>query len=405
MIRVKRALSVRRLGLSNAIEIGFISRSATRSALIANAIAQSYIDGQLRLKTAARDEASSHALERLTELQQKASGIDQQAQGSPVAMLELGEQARTRFRELQKKAESYWALYNTLLQRVFTESDPPAPSIGARVITPAEPPLERSWPQAMLVLAIAAAAGMAAGVGHGLLRQATNHVLTSLEDVRQSSRLERIAEVSKVPRKAWKLRQTQETLQTAYTKASASTYEATGKLAVWLQVGQSRRSGLTIAVVPVRSGAGASSIAAHLAALIAESGQKTVLVDANWRKPSLGQPTLKSTPDCKLSRAFTVIHLEQERLDVLVLRAAPPMSELNASLSIVSTLQNLRTEYDCVVVDFHSIAQASDLEACLPVTDEVIIVARSGRTSCQELRRCIRLITRQKFAALILNQV
>src|SRR5262249_31551094 len=121
---------------------------------------------------------------------------------SAFTMLETGEQARTQLRELQNNAETYRALYNNFLQRAYTEYDPPLS--GARVITPAEPPAERSWPRAILILAFAVVGGAAAGGGHALLRQATDHSLRTVEDVQRSTGLDRVAVVSVIRRRAWK---------------------------------------------------------------------------------------------------------------------------------------------------------------------------------------------------------
>ena len=81
---------------------------------------------------------------------------------------------------------------------------------------------------------------------------------------------------------------------------------------------ESNGAGLIIAVAAPTCGAGASSVAAHLAGVIAECGQKTVLVDANWRKPSAARFALNAEPSRKLARALVTVHLELKSFDVLV---------------------------------------------------------------------------------------
>jgi polysaccharide biosynthesis transport protein len=403
--RVKRALVIRRLGTSNAVEIGFTSQDAVRSAAIANAIAQSYIDGQLELRRRASEDATAHLKERLAEFRDKAFAIDPPAQEPAAATPEAAEQARARLRELQNRAEIFRALYNNFLQRGYTESvDQFFP--GARVITQAEPPTERSWPRMILVLAVAAFGGAAGGIGHALLRQATDHSLRTVEDAQRSTSLERIAGVPKIERQAWKIGEPRQGgLQPAYARDAVTLREVMGKVAVRLQGGQSHRSRSIIAVAAPTDGAGTSSVAAHLARIIAESGQKTLLVDANWRKTSVSQAMLNAQPGRKLARAVATIPLDPESLDVLVLRATDPISELNASLSIVATLQHLQTEYECVVVDFHSVEQTADLEASMTVINEVIVVAEAQRTSSESLHGLLRLVPRDKIAAVVLNKI
>ena len=420
----------------------------------------------------------------------KAFAITQQAQDYSLITPETGEQARTRLREQQNRAQAYRTLYKSFLQQGSTAQQ--QFSSGARVITPAQPPTERSWPRVVLLLAIAAMAGAAGGIAHALLRNATDHRLMTPEDVRRSTDIERITTVPKI---SWETvgKSCQDGLQPAYVRFSATLYGAMGKVAVGLLGRQRQRSGVTIGVVAPTGGAGASSIAAHLAKVMAESGQKTLLIDANWRKLLVAPAVLNSEPALKqifytwagvltndefsrwctlparriidalrvkipalkvsgfsrgtdkkhsqhlddvsagavgvdwttdlaparihveaqmpaLARALGTIHLEPERFDVLVLRATSQISELNAALSIIKTIQS-QDKYDCVIVDFHSADQTSDLEASvrwggvMAVIKKVIVVAEAGRTPSKLLHGLMRLVPRNKIAALVLNKV
>jgi uncharacterized protein involved in exopolysaccharide biosynthesis/Mrp family chromosome partitioning ATPase len=403
--RVKRALIIRQVGTSSAIEIGFTSQDPLRSAAIANAIAQSYIQGQLELKRKARQDAAAGLQEWLAELRDKAFAIGSSAQDSLPTTPEAEDKARARLREQQNTAETYRLLHNSFLQRRYAEAaDLSIPT--ARAITLAEMPIDRSWPQMAVVLAIAAVGGAAAGIGHALLRTATKKSLRTVEDVRQATSLDRIAAVSKISKRRWQTASSgEEGLQPVYKKISTSVYDAMGKVAVRLQTGQSQRSGLIIAVAAPTRGAGASSVAAHLAGVIAECGQKTVLVDANWRKPSAAKAMLNAEPSRKLARALVTVHLELKSFDVLVLRPTSPISELNASLSILTTLRHLQPLHDCVVVDFHCAEQTADLEVSMDVIKQVIVVVEARRTYSESLRDFLRCIPKDKLATVVLNKV
>jgi uncharacterized protein involved in exopolysaccharide biosynthesis/Mrp family chromosome partitioning ATPase len=401
--RVKRSLSVRRVGITNVVEVGFTSRNAVRAAAIANAIAESYIEGQREQKRVARADAAAYLRERLRELRDKAFAAEQEDPASSFTSSETGEQARARLREQQNRAEIHRALYNSFLQRTYTEYDQQFSSAGARVITPATPPIERSWPRALLVLGLAAIGGAGGGIGHALLRQATDHRLRTPEDVQRSTGLGRIAAAPKV--KAWtRTADSRRGLQPVYEGCSATLSGAISKVAVGLQGRQSYRSGVIIAVVAPTKGSGASSVAAHLARLIAQSGQKTLLVDANWRKPPTVQPMLNAEPGRKLATALASIELAAGKLDILVQRRVTPISELNAALSIVNNL-HCHGGYDCVVVDFHSAEETADLEASVAIISEVIVVVEAGRTTSEKLNDVVRLVSREKIAAVMLNKI
>ena len=415
IVGVKRALSISRVGLSNAVDIAFTSRDPLRSAAIANAIAQGYIDSETDLKRKARVDAASSLRNSLAEIRDKAFAIEPSVEGSVLTTPEAVAQAQARNRELQNKAETYRALYNSFLQRSYMESVDQSSYSGARVITSAEAPNRQNWPRPMLALAIAAACGVVGGLGHALLRQATDHTLRTVEDVRRSIGPYRIASVPKIGRRAWETGKSHRTdLQRAYVMRSTGLYHAIGKLAVTLQGRRSRRSGLIIAVAAPAPGAGASSVAAQFSRIIAETGQKILLVDANWRKSSFALSEVDENSGQKLASAVTTIgpscwvgsnRVERGSLDVLVLRPAAPISELNSSLSIVSSLQKLLADYDCVVVDFDSTEQTGDLEGSMAVIDEVIVVAEARRTSSESLDGLLRLIPGNKIAAVVLNKV
>ena len=412
MIRVKRALSIRRVGMTNAVEIEFTSRTPLRAATIANAIAQSYLDGQLEFKRLARAEAVSHLKERLTELRDKAFGAVEGSQDASVDAREPEAQARARFRERQSNVDTFRALYNNFLQRAYADPDSQVSS-GARVITSAEPPLERSWPRAIIVLAIAAAAGITAGMGHSSIRTAMDHSLWTVQDVQRLTGLDCVAGVPKNGRGERAERSSSacegpqavgQGLQTAYSRRLPSLYDAMVKVAVRLQTDQSERNGVAIGVVAPTKGAGASSVAAHLARIIAESGHKTLLVDANWQGASLGQPVLNSDPDQKRPSLVAAIYPQTESLDFLVMRATAPISELNASVSITGTLQNQQPKYNCMVVDFHSAEQTADFEAGMAMLNKLIVVVEARRTPSESLERVLRIVPREKIAMVILNK-
>ena len=406
-MRVKHALSIRRLGISNVVEIGFTSRSRLRSAAIANAIAQSYIENQVEMKRQAFQDAASQLRQSLAALRNKAFAIDLPAETSSTP--ETGEQALARAREQQSSADAYRALYGSLysnlLQRSYAQSGDQSSFPAARVLTPAEPPAERSWPRAILVLAIAVAGGAAGGFVHALLRQATDHSLKTVEEVQRSSNLDRVAGIPKIRwgRRSRAFRQSG--LQPAYAKVFAEFHDSLGKLAVRLQGGLHQRGGVLIGVVAPMAGAGASSIAAHLARIIAESGQKTLLVDANWQKPSIEPASPEPNSSRKLAWRIATVDLKPESLDVLLLWPTAPISALNASLSIVSTVQQLKAQYDCVIVDFHAAGQTADFEANLTAVNEMIIVVEAKRASSQSFNQFLRLIPRNKIAAVVVNKV
>ncbi|MER8416146.1 Wzz/FepE/Etk N-terminal domain-containing protein [Mesorhizobium sp. M1329] len=401
---VRRAFSVGQMGSSTAVEIGVTSSDPQFSAMLANAIAEGYIGNQRERRQAARAEETSDLNKRLVELREKAFVTEPPMKLPPEP--ESAERARALVREQQSAAEVYRALYSTLLQR--THSDFSASSLipSARVITPAEPPPQRSWPPTALMVALSVMAGGVAGVGHALIRQVMNHRLITVEDVHRSTGLDRIVGIRRIPRRRWNVvGPCEQSLQRVYSKDAPELHSSLSKIASRMRGVQGHQGGFVIGVASPLAKSGSSTVAAHLARIIAATGQKTLLVDANWQKPSMDKPMLNAEPGRKLARAFATIPADQEGLEVLVLRPTGSVPELNASLSISAALQHLQQEYSCIVADFHSTDHTADLEAAMGVISEVLLVLQARRTFADHLKGILRIIPAEKLSTVILTRM
>lgn len=88
-----------------------------------------------------------------------------------------------------------------------------------------------------------------------------------------------------------------------------------------------------------------------------------------------------------------------------MLRAMAPISPVNASNSIVSTLQHLQSKYECVVVDFHSTDQTADLAASSTVINGVVVVVEAGQATAESLLGLLRVLPRDKIEAVMVNKI
>lgn len=403
MVLVRRASSVHQLGSSSAVEIGVTSSDPLFSAMLANAIAGGYIGNQRERRQEARAEETSDLHKRLAELREKAFVTESltEVPSDP----ESAERVRVLIREQQSAAEVYRSLYNALLQRAH--SDFGASLIpSARVITAAEPPRRRSWPPTVLTVALSIMAGGVAGVGHALIKQAMNHRLIRVEDVHRSTGLDRIVGIPRIPRRRWNVvGPCEQSLQPVYSKDAPELHSSLSKIAARMRGVQGRQGGFVIGVASPLGKSGSSTVAVHLARIIAATGQKTLLVDANWQKPSMDQPMLNAEPGRRLARAFATIPADQEGLEVLVLRPTGSISDLNASLSISAALQHLQQEYSCIVVDFHSTDRTADLEVAMGVISEVLLVLKARRTFADHLEGILRIVPAEKLSAVMLTGI
>ena len=87
-------------------------------------------------------------------------------------------------RELQSTAQTYKSLYDNFLQRYMESVQQQSfPITEARLISAATPPLQKSSPKTFLVLAIAGLGGLVIGFGIGILRDLSERVFRTSEQI------------------------------------------------------------------------------------------------------------------------------------------------------------------------------------------------------------------------------
>ena len=401
IVRVRRALALQRVGMSDVLEIHFTSRDPALAANFASAVIRGYVDSRLAEQESARRSTAEHDWKLLAELRDKAFPLvpPGEAMSSSAA---AGPEARALFLEEQQRTDTYRTLYGRLLQRALGATDFQLTLPGLLVITPPAKPLVASS-RLIGIVALIGVCGIL-GFGHALLREATDDVLRTADDLRGFEEVGRVTVIPKLSQAELRLeRLSRGNAQPSYKAGCVPVFEAMGNLAVAMLEASSRRSRRLIGVVSPQDGAGASLIAAQLAKVLADAGSRTCLVDANWRLPSLDA----SSPGEIRYGALTG-WMEKggltAGLDLLTLRAATPVSSLTASLSILAALASVDVEHPWVVVDFHSLAATVDLEAAVKLMDQVVVVVQAQRTTRHGLRSLLDVVPATKLAAVVMNK-
>src|SRR5215831_18885083 len=116
-----------------------------------------------------------------------------------VAVSQAANQAQISLRDLESSAQTYRALHDNFLQRYMESVQQQSfPITEARLITTATPPLRPSNPRTMFVLKVAAAGGVIAGFGLGLLRDIRDQVFRTSDQVASILHTDCIAMLPKV---------------------------------------------------------------------------------------------------------------------------------------------------------------------------------------------------------------
>ncbi len=160
---------------------------------------------------------------------------------------------------------------------------------------------------------------------------------------------------------------------------------------------------------------GKSHIAANVASSLALMGKKVALVELNLRKPSLGEMfgiiASKGMSDY-LSNGEVSLHdivsTTADGLDVYVAGTVPPNpSELLQGSRAAQLMEQLREQYDYVVVDSASLATASDTFSLTNQADATVVVLRANSTKQAYVKWINRLMAEGKLSnvGFVLNGV
>ena len=160
---------------------------------------------------------------------------------------------------------------------------------------------------------------------------------------------------------------------------------------------------------------GKSYIAANVASSLALMGKKVALVELNLRKPSLGEMfgiIASNGMSDYLSNGEVSLHdivsTTADGLDVYVAGTVPPNpSELLQGSRTAQLMEQLREQYDYVVVDSASLATASDTFSLTSQADATVVVLRANSTKQAYVKWINRLMAEGKLSnvGFVLNGV
>jgi capsular exopolysaccharide synthesis family protein len=185
------------------------------------------------------------------------------------------------------------------------------------------------------------------------------------------------------------------------------------RLAGVLHQTQVKQGTRTVMVVSAQPAEGKTLTAVNLALTLSESyHRKVLLIDADLRRPSLGQlfqqthtAGLGETLKAADNRALHVAPLTPW-LSLLPGGAADanPMAGLTSS-RMQQILKEAAATFEWVVLDTPPVVQLPDTHLLAAMVDCAVLVINAGATPCSMVQRTIDRIGRAKIAGVVLNRV
>ncbi len=333
----------------------------------------------------------------------------------------LANVSMVQLRELEQKAAALKTLYESYLGRFEEATQRQSfPIAKARVISDAGLPTAPSSPRKTLTMALSIVLGLLIGGAAATLLEFRERFFRTGDDVQEKLGLRFLGYLPKVSGAS-----AEETPPPAPTEAEAAaappgnpiSFRRLMRVAVEAPRSQfaetlrnaklacdimlQERKCRVIGVVSCLPGEGKSMVAANFAGLIASTGVRTLVIDADLRNPGLSrmlasepevgliEVVLQKTPWTSAARVD-----RRSRLTILPMTTRSKQlahtSELLASSGMSHFLESIKDTFDVIVVDLAPLIPVIDAKAFEPYVDGFVFVTEWGVTPAKAVQSVIR---------------
>jgi len=332
---------------------------------------------------------------------------------------------------LKRDAEADKALYDGLLTKLKEAGISSAlQSSNIRIVDPAMIPASPARPAKMRNVTLAFLVGLVGGVGLAILREYMDNTVKTPDDIETLSRLPSLAVVPAFQDSegdAPKRRTLADSLSNGHSRhvelvaqhlPKSQMSEAFRALRTALLLSQAGHPPQVILVTSALPREGKTTAAANLAVTLAQLGDRTLLIDADLRKPGVGRLlNLNGNKYAGLSSYLagvssldlvTVQHPAIPNLSAIPTGPLPPNpADLLSSHRLADAITELRTKFKFIVIDTPPVMAATDAVILSVKADGVVMVVRSGETPKEAFTRTRDLLMSVKCRLLgvVLNAV
>jgi capsular exopolysaccharide synthesis family protein len=306
-------------------------------------------------------------------------------------------EAKLKYDVLSRDAETSKLLYNQVLSKmkeIDLVGQDKANNI--RVIDPAVAPLRHFKPRVVLTLLLGLFGGLAIAAGLAFFVNYLDDSIKTQDDVETYLRLPFLGYVPNIKSNSVVERDLQAHL---HPQSNGAESFRTIRAALSLSHKADRLRILTItSTIPAE---GKSLVATNLAIVLAQTGLRTLLVDADMRRPSVHKVFQLHSPVGlsaylmdKANGLEELIHTtEVPNLDVVCCGATPQSpSELIGSRRMNQFLQEVGKRYDRVVMDCPPVSAVSDPLVMSSMADGVLFITKFNKIRREHARKTIQRI-------------
>jgi len=283
-----------------------------------------------------------------------------------------------------ERSEKLCDILDSRIKEINVTEDTGALNISIlEVAKAAEKPSE---PRRAHIMAMALVLGLVLGGAAALLREWLDQRLKSCEEI---ASILGTQVLGVVPHIGGKERTPAACGQNVHRMPNSHAAEAYRTVRTAVYFGVPDGEAKTLCITSPTPGDGKSTLTSNLSIAMAQAGQRTLVIDADMRKPMQHNifeiQTGRGLADvlAGATKPEEVIHqTDVEGLDVLPCGTIPPNpSEMLNSQAFVGMLQELSERYDRLVIDAPPVMPVTDARIVAAVSDACVLVLRSGKST------------------------
>lgn len=317
-------------------------------------------------------------------------GLEEKIKEEEQKMMSLSDDA-IGYQELEREAESARQIYRSLLKRMQeTTSEAKTQASNVMIVDKAQPPTRPYKPNPFLNILIGIFLGFSGGILLVFFLEYLDSTIKIPEDIEKGLGLDLLGIIPEENQKAFQNGQL--LLDAQQHSAAAESIRAlrTALLFKLRKVAGCR----AILVSSPNPEEGKSTVALNLAVAFQQNHLKVVILDADLRKPRLHKmlklPAEKGMTDIlegQVTFNQTLKKVDDVELEVITCGAMSPHStELLGSKAMRQLMENLKAEYDVIILDGPPYLAVADVAVLSELADAMVVVARYQRTDKRHLR-------------------
>ena len=282
-----------------------------------------------------------------------------------------------------QRVEKQCEILDDRIKEVNVNATEEAGALNINILEMARPPSSPSRPQKARVMAMALVLGLMLGGGLALLRDMLDSRLRSADEIGAALDL---PVVGIVPMMASKL-SIQDRGQKVHKEPMSHVSESFRTIRTALFFGVPKEKSQVFLITSPTPGDGKSSVVSNLAIAMAQSGQKTLILDGDLRKPMQHKLfELKSKRGLctmlagQMTMTEAIVSGPVKDLDILPCPCGPDVpnpSEMLNSLAFGAAVTALREKYDRIIIDSPPATSVADSHILSALSDTTLIVIKA----------------------------